>query len=71
MNAPILIYEDILEAERVKTEADITPITQELDMKPSSKEEMLKKLKNALQKAVDEEDYERAAQLRDLINQQK
>ena len=67
----ILIYEDILEAERVKTEADITPITQELDMKPSSKEEMLKKLKNALQKAVDEEDYERAAQLRDLINQQK
>ena len=40
-------------------------------MKPSSQEEMLKKLKNALQKAVDEEDYERAAQLRDLINQQK
>ncbi len=71
MNAPILIYEDILEAERVKTESDTTPITQELDMKPSSQEEMLKKLKNALQKAVDEEDYERAAQLRDLINQQK
>lgn len=71
MDAPILVYEDILEAERVKTEGNTPTDAQDPDKDTSSKEEMLERLKAALQKAVDEEDYERAAQLRDLINQQK
>lgn len=71
MNAPILIYEDILESERVKTEGNAAPDDQDADTDESSQEDRLEKLKEALQKAVNEEDYERAAQLRDLINQQK
>ncbi|WP_418699258.1 bifunctional nuclease domain-containing protein [Bacteroides sp.] len=68
MNAPIFVYEDILETECLKTGKDIT------DSNASDKdalEETLDVLKAALQKAVDEEDYERAALLRDQINQRK
>nr|WP_302831936.1 bifunctional nuclease domain-containing protein [uncultured Bacteroides sp.] len=71
MDAPILIYEDILESERVKTEENAVPDGQDADTDESSQEDRLEKLKAALQKAINEEDYERAAQLRDLINQQK
>ncbi len=45
MNAPILIYEDILEAERVKTEADITPITQEIGYEALFKRRNAKEIK--------------------------
>lgn len=68
MSAPIYVYEDILNAERVKIEEDAdegSHIT-----KASTPEEALAELKSALQKAVNEENYERAAQLRDQINRQ-
>ena len=73
MNAPIFIYEDILEAECLKIVEGSTDPTK--DSEPD-KDELLQEdsidiLKTALQKAVDEEDYERAARLRDQINQLK
>lgn len=66
MGAPILIYESILEAECLKdgvADGEGTPKGY------SSREQTLEQLKAALQDAVKEEDYERAAQLRDIINQ--
>jgi len=73
MNAPIFVYEDILEAECLKTvEGSIDPMEgSEPDKDELLQEDTIGILKTALQKAVDEEDYERAAQLRDQINQLK
>ncbi len=70
MNAPILIYEEILEAERLKTD-ESTGNDPETNQEELPKEDALEILKAALQKAVEEEDYERAALLRDQINQRK
>ncbi len=39
--------------------------------RPLPTKKTLEQLKAALQNAIDKEDYERAAQLRDIINQQK
>ena len=69
MDAPIFVYDDILEAECLKTEHSITPTQQTDDA--ASRKKTLKQLKEALQNAIDAEDYERAAQLRDIINQHK
>ena len=41
------------------------------DKEAASPKKTLEQLKAALQNAIDKEDYERAAQLRDIINQQK
>lgn len=72
MDAPIFVYEDILEAECLKTEHSITPMKeQDPDEDPATQRKTLEQLKTALQNAIDEEDYERAAQLRDIINQHK
>ena len=73
MNAPIFVYEDILEAECLKTvEGSIDPMEgSEPDKDELLQEDTIGIQKTALQKAVDEEDYERAAQLRDQINQLK
>ena len=69
----IFVYEDILEAECLKTvEGSIDPMEgSEPDKDELLQEDTIGILKTALQKAVDEEDYERAAQLRDQINQLK
>lgn len=61
MGAPILIYEDVLEAEKMNAEQD----TENYNYEDSE----LEVLQNALQKAVEEEKYEQAAVLRDKIKQ--
>ena len=73
MDAPIFIYDDILEAECLKTEHSITPTQQTDDAAAdaATQKKTLKQLKEALQNAIDAEDYEQAAQLRDIINQHK
>ena len=72
MNAPIFIYDDILETECLKTEHSTTANENEdTDKEAASPKKTLEQLKSALQNAIDKEDYERAAQLRDIINQQK
>ena len=72
MNAPIFVYEDILEAECLETVRVHRPMEgSEPDKDELLQEDTIGILKTALQKAVDEEDYERAAQLRDQINQLK
>ena len=72
MNAPIFIYDDILETECLKTEHSTTANENEdTDKEAASPKKTLEQLKAALQNAIDKEDYERAAQLRDIINQQK
>ena len=63
MGAPILIYEDVLEAERMNTEQDAEG--------RNSEDSELEILQKALQKAVEEENYEQAAELRDKINRLK
>lgn len=72
MNAPIFIFEEILESERLKTEERIAKESGKGPLKNDVlRESPLASLKNALEKAVKDEDYERAAQLRDQINQCK
>lgn len=68
--APIFVYEDILNMECLKTEDGMN-----VDSKTFFKQEQtmsennLETLTAALQKAIEDEDYERAAILRDQINQ--
>ena len=67
MDAPIFIYDDdFLEAECLKTEHSITPTQQTDDAAAdaATQKKTLKQLKEALQNAIDAEDYERAAQLK-------
>ena len=65
MGAPVLIYDDLLQREC------IPPMDEEPE--ELSEEELLKQneeaLKAALQKAIDEENYEQAAVLRDRLRQ--
>jgi len=69
MNAPIFIYEDILETEHLKIgEQASTPTeSSHLDKDEFLQEDSLEMLKAALQKAIEDENYERAAFLRDQI----
>lgn len=72
MNAPIFVYDDILEAECLKTEHGATAgEDKDSDKEALPQKKTLEQLKTALQDAINEEDYERAAQLRDIINQHK
>ena len=73
MNAPIFVYEEILETECLKTgESTTDPMGgSEPDKDELLQEDTIGILKTALQKAIEEEDYERAAQIRDQINQLK
>ena len=78
MKAPIFIYEDILEIEQVKTN-----IEERSNESSSAKtnvfsnkddlldEDNLDTLQKALQKAINEEDYERAAKIRDKISKRE
>lgn len=72
MNAPIFIYEEILESERLKIEERVAKESNPDSLKSDVlRESPLTILKSALEKAVKDEDYERAAQLRDQINKRK
>lgn len=73
MNAPIFVYEDILEAECLKTvEGSMTDWKeQRTGQRRTAAGRHDRHTENGPAKAVDEEDYERAAQLRDQINQLK
>lgn len=65
MKAPILIYEEILEAEQLRTGEETG---KEKDV---STEDTIEALQKALQEAVANENYERAARIRDEITKQK
>lgn len=69
MKAPILIYEEILNAECLKLGGNTDPMD---GLAPEQdellQEDKLEMLNNALQDAVNEENYELAAKLRDQIN---
>lgn len=72
MSAPILINEEILDAEqRLMAESLGIGQTNEARLHASMREQELSTLKKALQKAIEEEDYEQATILRDRINQYK
>ena len=66
MNAPIFVYEDILETESLKTKEQTTELMKNNAFAHNG-EDSLETLKGALQKAIEDEDYERAAFLRDRI----
>lgn len=68
MNAPIYVYEDILEAEYIRREV----YTDNADNEASdTEEETLDSLNAELQKAIENEEYEQAATIRDKINRLK
>lgn len=73
MKAPILIYEEILDAECLKLDEGSTDPMDGLAPEQDEflQEEKLEMLKKALQDAIQEENYEAAAKLRDQINQIK
>lgn len=71
MKVPIYIYEDILNAACITQEADGLPTDPHRDRPTDEDEDSVQALEAALQKAIEKEDYEKAAQLRDLIKQRK
>ncbi len=79
MKAPIFIYEDILEMEQLKADLENIPSgsSSQSDNNPTIEkdqflnEDSLEMLQEALQKAVIEEDYERAAKIRDEISKRE
>lgn len=73
MKAPIYVYEDILNAECLKTGETFTYPMESTDPNQDEllQEDTVELLKTALQKAVKEENYEHAAQIRDQINRLK
>lgn len=68
LGAPILIYDDILEEECLHIEKDDAESYAGLE---ETDEERLSSLEAAMQKAISEENYEKAAILRDRIKQIK
>lgn len=73
MNAPIFIYEEIMQSECLKQGESPVSSTEDIETAKDdiTQEDSLDMLKTALKKAVEEEDYERAALLRDQISQRK
>lgn len=72
MAAPIFIYEDILEAESIRLnshEGDETSENIHQDTESKVHTPSLAALKNALEKAIEKENYEQAAILRDRIRE--
>lgn len=68
MGAPIFIYEDILEDEHIPINTGDDDEKNVFFQESYNRRPSLNTLKKALQKAIDKEDYERAAILRDQIN---
>ena len=79
MKAPIFVYEEILESEQLKTDSEsefktvIAPDGENPDPKTDDflKRDSIELLQEALQEAIKEENYERAAQIRNEINKRK
>lgn len=74
MKAPIFIYEEILESEQLKTgKENVAPMGEN----PSPHEDeffhgdTMEMLQKALQEAIANENYERAAHIRDEISKRK
>ena len=68
MGVSIFIYEDVLDAACIQPNFDELP---QEKIEENAKKKSLHSLKEALQKAIETEDYEQAAHLRDQINQLK
>lgn len=66
LQSPIFIYEDLLEREKLKLENKDT-----LPDDTSAQQPPIEIIKKALEEAVEAEEYEKAALLRDLINNYK
>ena len=71
-DCPIFIYESILERECIRlTDGDERPDTPEEDENSRTEPVSIISLEEALNKAIQEENYELAARLRDEINRHK
>ena len=79
MKAPIYIYEDILEQEQLKADmtisSEVSDISQQAIHDPENdrllEKDSLDILEEALKRAIADENYERAAMLRDEISKKK
>ncbi len=67
LQSPIFIYEDLLEEEKLKLENKKAWLSDT----SASEQRSIEAIKKALEEAVEAEEYEKAALLRDLINNYK
>lgn len=70
-NAPIFVSEEILEEAGIVSEPEDDDVAAGQEQKPVSEMTRLEKLENELQTAIDTENYEKAARLRDEIKKLK
>lgn len=70
-DAPIFVSEEILEEAGIISEPEEDDIASGQEQKPVSEMSRLEKLENELQTAIDTENYEKAARLRDEIKKLK
>ncbi|GAB5520560.1 MAG: bifunctional nuclease family protein [Rhodothermales bacterium] len=71
VDAQILVAPSVLEEAGIPTEDDGTPmpVSREVSEEAATPKDPLERMKAQLEKAIEEENYERAAQLRDKIDQ--
>ena len=70
-NAPIFVSDEILDEAGIVSEPEEDDIAASQETKPVSEMTRLEKLENELQTAIDTENYEKAARLRDEIKKLK
>ena len=73
--APIYVYEDIIEETGIELDEDLDKDLDDIDDTNEPENELerynLMELENILKEAIEEEDYERASQIRDEINRRE
>ena len=71
LHCPILIYEDVLDAEKMELDDEALETESETTNSQDDRAETISRMEEALKEAIEAEEYEKAANLRDMINQFK
>ena len=71
LHCPILIYEDVLDAEKMELDAETLETESGTTNSQDDRAETISRMEEALKEAIEAEEYEKAANLRDMINQFK
>lgn len=71
LHCPIFIYEDVLDAEKMELDAETLETESGTTNSQDDWAETISRMEEALKEAIEAEEYEKAANLRDMINQFK
>ena len=71
LHCPILIYEDVLDAEKMELDDEALETESGTTNSQDDRAETISRMEEALKEAIEAEEYEKAANLRDMINQFK